>query len=240
VFDLDDTLYLERDYVLSGFRAVGTWVESNLNLTDFARSASELFSSGAGGTTFQKALDVLGHAAEPHLLSEMIRVYRTHAPNISLPADSAYCLAVMGKIAKLGLITDGRPVTQHAKCESLGLLSKLSPIICTGIWGEEFYKPHERAFELMEGQMGSGEDTFVYVADNPLKDFGAPLARGWLTIRIRRSDGLHAHHDSPPQHGPQVELNDLWHFPEVISSLAPASFPLRLEGIGAYANSDLG
>jgi len=221
VFDLDDTLYLERDYVFSGFRAVGKWVESNLNLTDFARCASELFSGGAGDTTFQKTLHVLGCSAEPHLLSEMVHVYRTHRPEISLPPDSAYCLATMGKVAKLGLITDGRPVTQHAKCDRLGLPDKLSPIVCTGAWGEEFCKPHQRAFELMEYQMGCRQDTFIYVADNPLKDFGAPLARGWLTVRIRRSDGIHSKRDSPEKHSPHAELEDLWRFPEVIKGMAP-------------------
>src|SRR5207302_9076607 len=34
VFDIDDTLYLERDYVRSGFRAVGTWAEQWLRIPD--------------------------------------------------------------------------------------------------------------------------------------------------------------------------------------------------------------
>jgi putative hydrolase of the HAD superfamily len=226
VFDLDDTLYLERDYVFSGFRAVGRWAESNLNLTDFARSASMLFSSGSGGTTFQKTLDVLGRRAEPHLLAEMIHVYRTHTPDISLPSDSIYCLGAMGKVGKLALITDGRPATQQAKCERLGLHDKLFPIVCTGTWGQEFYKPHQRAFELIENEMGSRADTFVYVADNPLKDFGAPLARGWLTVRIRRPDGLYAHCNSPSQQNPHLELEDLWRFPEIINGVARGSLDL--------------
>ena len=32
----------------------------------------------------------------------------------------------------------------------------------------------------------------VYVADNPTKDFAAPRALGWHTVRIRRPGGLHA------------------------------------------------
>jgi len=32
VFDLDDTLFPERDFVLSGFQAVGDWLETNLSL----------------------------------------------------------------------------------------------------------------------------------------------------------------------------------------------------------------
>ena len=36
VFDIDDTLYLERDYVLSGFAAVGPWARDWLAIPDFA------------------------------------------------------------------------------------------------------------------------------------------------------------------------------------------------------------
>ena len=32
VFDLDDTLYPERDYVLSGFKAVASWAEARLGV----------------------------------------------------------------------------------------------------------------------------------------------------------------------------------------------------------------
>ena len=41
VFDLDDTLYLERDYVRSGARAVATWLAPQLGLDPVAM-ASEL------------------------------------------------------------------------------------------------------------------------------------------------------------------------------------------------------
>lgn len=36
VFDIDDTLYLERDYVRSGFRAVGEWARDRFGCDDFA------------------------------------------------------------------------------------------------------------------------------------------------------------------------------------------------------------
>ena len=39
VFDLDDTLYLEREYALSGFRAVGDWLRQTRGLIDFEARA---------------------------------------------------------------------------------------------------------------------------------------------------------------------------------------------------------
>jgi hypothetical protein len=35
VFDIDDTLYLERDYVRSGFEAVGRWAVKWIQIEDF-------------------------------------------------------------------------------------------------------------------------------------------------------------------------------------------------------------
>ena len=36
VFDLDDTLYPEADYVLSGFQAVADWAEVHLGIADLS------------------------------------------------------------------------------------------------------------------------------------------------------------------------------------------------------------
>ena len=50
-FDLDDTLYLERDYVRSGFWAVGRWIESHVAVTDFDAGPQRHCSSRGGGAT---------------------------------------------------------------------------------------------------------------------------------------------------------------------------------------------
>ena len=46
VFDIDDTLYLERDYVGSGFAAVGAWIEANLGFRSFSDRCWIAFRSG--------------------------------------------------------------------------------------------------------------------------------------------------------------------------------------------------
>ena len=46
VFDVDDTLYLERDYVRSGFHAVATWAEETLDVTGVFDTAWGLFLAG--------------------------------------------------------------------------------------------------------------------------------------------------------------------------------------------------
>jgi len=43
VLDLDDTLYLERDYVRSGFKAVDQWLRMHKSFNDFYEEAWRLF-----------------------------------------------------------------------------------------------------------------------------------------------------------------------------------------------------
>jgi putative hydrolase of the HAD superfamily len=86
-------------------------------------------------------------------------------------------------------VTDGPVISQSRKCEALGLQALASPVVLTGILGEKFHKPQPGAFELVAGQVEAR--MYVYVADNPVKDFTAPRQLGWQTVRIRREGGLH-------------------------------------------------
>src|SRR5688572_12114191 len=88
VFDLDDTLYPEREFVHSGFRAVGAWLERDTGLKGFADQASALFENGRRGRIFDEALKALGHSMDSNLVAMMLEVYRAHEPQISLPPDS--------------------------------------------------------------------------------------------------------------------------------------------------------
>lgn len=40
IFDLDDTLFLERDFVRSGFAAVGRWMARTIGISNFDRTLS--------------------------------------------------------------------------------------------------------------------------------------------------------------------------------------------------------
>jgi putative hydrolase of the HAD superfamily len=86
---------------------------------------------------------------------------------------------------RLGIISDGQLQSQTAKVEALGLEHLVDRIVLTDEWGSDFWKPHHRAFELLESDWSCSPSNLVYVGDNPRKDFAAPKSRGWLTIRLR-------------------------------------------------------
>src|SRR6266436_3783313 len=99
VFDLDDTLYLERDYVRSGFAAVGEWVRTQFGLTSFAERAWNLFQEGFRRNIFDLALEEISLPASSETIKKMVRVYRSHVPDIRLAEDAVCCLeALRGRV----------------------------------------------------------------------------------------------------------------------------------------------
>jgi putative hydrolase of the HAD superfamily len=193
VFDIDDTLYLERDYVRSGFRAVGAWARQVLGLPDFADRAWAAFESGVRDTIFDAALASGGVEVTPELIAQLVACYRDHVPDIKLLDDARACLDLLRLEPEVvvAVVTDGPLASQNAKARSLALANWSQDVIFTEALGAGFRKPNTRAFKLVEERLGVSGDRCVYVADNPTKDFVAPHQLGWTTIRVRRPHGLH-------------------------------------------------
>jgi putative hydrolase of the HAD superfamily len=216
VFDIDDTLYLERDYVRSGFEAAGRWAAKWIHIDDFAEQCWRKFNAGRRGSIFDEALRESGTQPNAELVSALVEIYRTHRPAITLAADAFDALNAISHAACIAVISDGPVSSQSQKAEALGLSSFATPIVLTGVLGGEFRKPHPRAFQQIERCRPAS--VYVYIADNPLKDFAAPKQLGWITIRVRRPDGLHYTAENP-QIVPDREMGDCSGLPEVIAHL---------------------
>jgi putative hydrolase of the HAD superfamily len=210
VFDIDDTLYLERDYVRSGFRCVGEWVGRNLGISGFSDLAWREFQGGARGSIFDLVLKHCGVDVTPTLISQLVDMYRRHEPKIELLPDALDCLnGLVGRL-RLGIVTDGPSDSQRAKARALDLGQWFDPIIFTADLGADFSKPHPRAFETVEELVGCSGWECAYVADNPVKDFTAPKRMGWMTVRVRRPASLHHAANSNKQVDLEVpDLRDL-------------------------------
>jgi putative hydrolase of the HAD superfamily len=221
VFDLDDTLFLEREYVCSGFEAVGEWVHRAHGVPDFAERAWRLFEDGYRERIFDVVVRERGWDPTPSLIAQLVKVYRTHFPRITMLPDALDCLLRFYDTAMLALITDGPAASQRQKVRALKLHRFFDVIVLTGAWGEEFSKPHLRAFQFVQAKLKPFEGRFIYVADNPAKDFIAPIALGWETVRVRRALGLYARHDTPSGAEPDVELGDLSGLPDFVYGNTP-------------------
>ena len=221
VFDLDDTLYPEREFAMSGFRAAGRWAHAELGVAGLEQEMTTLFDEGHLGPLFKLALErhKPEHAADE--LEGLVEAWRTHEPEISLFDDAAWALQHYGGLAPIGLITDGTATMQASKVHALELAHRFEKIIYTdALGGRAYRKPHPLSYEHMEAALAGDGATLVYVGDNPAKDFVTPNARGWVSIQVRRP-GIRGIHDpdkiaegGAPRHivGSLAELRDVLGF----------------------------
>ena len=207
VLDIDDTLYLERDYVRSGFAAVGAWARDELGIDDLGDRAWAAFETGVRRTIFDEALAGTGVEVTDDLVPRLVEVYRSHAPTIELLTDARDWLDGLAPHVALAVVTDGPLASQQAKAEALFLSRWADLIVFTETLGSGRGKPHPAAFEQLEREVGLAGDRCAYVADNPAKDFVAPHRLGWRTVRVRRAGGLHA--DQPSGEDVDVEIGGL-------------------------------
>ena len=187
LFDLDDTLYSEKDYVRSGFSQV-------------ANLFPERNEAEARLWTFflenRPAIDCLlteRHITDANFKERCLQVYRFHRPQISLyPGVREMLLRMREQKKKLGLITDGRPEGQQAKIDALKIRDVFDKIIVTDeLGGTSFRKPNPKAFELMAEWFGASFESMCYVGDNKTKDFDAPEKLGMHLIWFRNPDGIY-------------------------------------------------
>ena len=199
VFDLDDTLYDEMDFVRSGFLAAADAITLRYGL-DCRRELLERIASGELAAAFQDVAAGLQLPAESIPL--MVDAYRHHAPALEardgIPALLERLRARDGVVACL---TDGRSAVQRAKLDALGIGGFIDVLMISEETGHS--KPDAHNFVQVMQSVQASE--FWYVADNPSKDFIAPNALGWRTVGVWSPRGLYCadHAKHPPEHHPE-------------------------------------
>lgn len=191
VFDMDDTLYLERDYVKSGFAKVSNWISTEFNKQDFFEIAWNLFCKGERGQIFNKSLEILDISADEMIVGNCVEIYRNHFPKISLLEDAEILLSHLDPRVATGLITDGPRNSQENKILALGLNHKITNIVVTDSYDSSWTKPSPKPYLFLMSNRDNAPADFIYVGDNPHKDFISPLKLGWSALRVRRPGSLH-------------------------------------------------
>lgn len=175
-FDLDDTLYKEADYVDSAFRAVA-----------------------GGDTALYEAMKRVGRPYEAFGLLEgdrrdrAVEIYRSGVPALADTEGARALLETLrGEGAVIAVVTDGWSRRQRAKLDSLGLTPLVDAVFVSEEVGSE--KTSGEAFRLIMDRWPRRR--YVYVGDNPAKDFVAANRLGWLTVMVG-PDSRNIH-QSPP------------------------------------------
>lgn len=184
IFDLDDTLYSEKQYVRSGYRAIAQWLKRD----DAEEKLWNYFL--AGKPAIDELLKELGQQDQKE---QCLRVYREHMPGIELYEGVAALIRNLKESGIfVGIITDGRVEGQRNKIQALKLDSLVSDIIITDeLGGERFRKPNDIAFRIMQCRWGVPFEEMIYIGDNLNKDFQAPRQLGMRSLYFENKDGLY-------------------------------------------------
>ena len=180
ILDLDDTLYSEREFERSGFRAI-------LDTLDVAHTVQleDLLERSRQGQ------DVFDHLNfDEHLRQIALAIYRQHNPTISLYPDAALFIEqAAGAGCTLAIATEGRSVTQRNKISALGISEKISHVLISEEVGHLKIEPDFFRELLPE----ANQRTCVMIGDNPAKDFTFPNSQDWETYMLAdRGNNVHS------------------------------------------------
>lgn len=220
-FDLDDTLFEEYDFCRSAYEEVASRLSDRYDY-DFGYVAPLMYEAVVRRDNPFDLLDTELKAKginDDSVIREMVEVYRAHAPEkLPLPEPSARTLRVLkNRGVKLGLITDGRSLTQRNKIKALGVEDYFEPsdILISEECGADKRSP-DMFRRIMEAH--PEEKIFIYVGDNTSKDFEQANALGWLTVCLRRhTPGVHPQDFTRPL--PEAPRRIITQLPELLLPL---------------------
>lgn len=175
VFDLDDTLTYEIDFLKSAYKEIA----SKLDDGEYDIMINKYFENE---NVFDYISDKYGNEKQ-----EFISAYRGHFPKIKLVEGARDILDFCKENNyHLGLLTDGRSITQRNKIKSLDIERYFDKIVISEEIGST--KPNERNYSFFLDT----DAEYYYIADNPKKDFLTPNRLGWITVCILdRGNNIH-------------------------------------------------
>jgi len=183
IFDLDDTLYSEESYAVSGYIAVSKYIFLTYGVpaNESLDILLEALESGHREEAFQRLL--ASKELPRKALSQCIAFYRKHTPEIQLDVAAKRILARYSDIHKY-LVTDGNKIVQSNKVKALKLDGIMERCFITHTYGLKASKPSIYCFQKIKEIEGVDWADLVYVGDDPRKDFVNLKPLGVTTVRV--------------------------------------------------------
>lgn len=210
IFDLDDTLFRERDFCRSGFAFLcnkESYLVGNFQpyptyqtLKDLEKEMDRLLTARENPfEVFEQFFrPLIESAGEKWDLQKHIKAYRNHLPAKLKAAEGAieFLEHLSNAGIRMGIITDGRSVTQRNKIKALGINKFFDPDLIF-ISEETGCDKHSKEMFARVVRHYPEASTFYYIGDNVRKDFFQPNIMGWTTIKIAyNTDNVHPYCES--------------------------------------------
>lgn len=184
VFDLDDTLFEEKDFVLSGFVAVATDIAKTVAIKKqliFNYLLEQFYKKGRG-KIFNAALQQFGLIDTPEEVARLVQLYRHHPANIAFYPGVKSLLKRLHKNFYLAIVTDGATETQTNKVKALRLQELVDYVVYC--WEISAPKPDTKGYAMALDYFNIPAKHAIIVGDHPINDIAAAKELGAWTIRV--------------------------------------------------------
>lgn len=173
-FDLDDTIFYERDYVISGFNQIDKYIENNFGYKNSSYKLLHYFKN-RDSNPIRSLCKELGI----DIKNELVKIIRESTPKIKTrPGIKSLMKDLKLNGFEIGIITNGRSKTQRLKIKALGIEELIDVLLISDEIGLK--KPNLEVFKKY--QYKSKKSKFLFIGNNPTLDIYPANAAGWKTI----------------------------------------------------------
>ena len=193
-FDLDNTIYPQKDYEYSVFRMISLEIEREygVNHEEFYGEVVNLFNRGERNLVFDKAilrfLKDLPEGWKDFVKNRILPIYRSSKVDLK-PFDGV--VKILEKLRKklrvMVIITDGNVDLQMNKIELLGIRYLFDKIYISDDYNPPARKPDTRMFKDFLDDFHLNPSDTMHVGDDEIKD-GACQKLGMKFFHIRSSE----------------------------------------------------
>ncbi len=211
LFDLDDTLYPQAEYLgLAWFAVAERGARLGLDRDRLLAALTTVAGRGsARGGIIDEAVRLVG-ADRVHgsaggraegwagtVVPELVAAFHAVRPSRLTPYPGVpEALRELRSRVPIAVVTDGAVAGQRAKLAALGLADAFDAVVLSDAWGRAFRKPHPLPFRTALRHLGVDAADAVMVGDRPDKDIAGAAALGMRTIRVRTGE-YRNHPDHP-------------------------------------------
>lgn len=200
-FDLDGTLFDDRQYVRGGLQHAGEVLadQTGVDLTD--ELLGTYFEQDITGSTFDTVLETHGMSAD--LVPMLINAYHDTPVALSPFPEAEPTLEPLVDEYRLGLITGG--TNGREKLDRLGLAEYFDTVFVGPECGRSKRQPE--IFEAALDALDVAPDEAMYIGDRPSLDFPQPNRLGMITVRV--TTGRYAEADAEGDAQPDYTVDNL-------------------------------
>ncbi len=188
LFDLDDTLFEQREWLAGAWTAVAEAPGAPRGPAFYEALVTIAAEGSDRGQIIDRALEHVG--AEDVAIEPLVSAFRRWTPDALTPYPGAReAVDALRARVPVALVSDGDPGLQRHKLSALAMAHAFDAVVLSDELGRSFRKPHPAPFLTAARLLGVDPSCCVMVGDRPDKDVCGALAAGLIgTVRVRTGE----------------------------------------------------